>query len=825
MSDRIGSRWRSPWLRAQVPVGLALLTTLLGLAVAVPAHADLIILKDGFAIQGEVKREVTMEFDKEAKDMITIPKGFYFIDDLPRHIYFAPSLVRIVEPKKEIPNMVRAVNKKGVAFAKAYDIQAIEEILETGDWNDKWERTTTFRGRADGRYYPKVSVPQRLGFMNSYFARMEATERLKWSAFYMISELGLDNVKSLLNSHPDFKLTPDLKPEAKLARRFNYCDFFVQAGWFDEAEGELNRMLADTPDQKDRIEGTLKAIGHIRNRERLNEIKRQNQAGQYEKVRRRLEAFADKDVNEKVLAEIATLKSEDDSRQKKMAEALRHLNELPKLITDGHRQAFVDLIQELKTDVSPEGLPRLDTFLGQAAQAERQRNKGQTSLAPSELLSLAVTGWLLGSPSSEGRPERALQLWAARKMVLEYLREPSEDRRKTVLSTYLGRADKVPLDEIVQMIPYLPPPAPEAKVDAKANEVQLEGPKGAKPPAYVLQLPPEYRHSRSYPVLFVLHREGEKAQEMLERWSDLAALNGYILVAPRWEAGGLNGGGYGYSEREHGTVLASLHDLRRRFNIDSDRVFLFGLGQGANMAMDVGLSHPDLFAGVIPMGCNPEYFVQAYWRNGQFLPFYIVSGMKSGDNEKHIRILMEKWVQKWFPMLWVQYKGRGVEWFGGEQTNIMDWMRGKRRAFPMQQLGHPGLGQALDGNEFCTMRESDTHFFWLVGRGVHANCQNSAAGWRKLAEPAKMSGRIDPQSNEIYLTSVGLQQVTLLLGRNSRGENMIDFDKPVTVRINQQGRWLNQKIPPNLGVLLEELYQSGDRQRLFLAKLDFTMSR
>jgi pimeloyl-ACP methyl ester carboxylesterase len=268
------------------------------------------------------------------------------------------------------------------------------------------------------------------------------------------------------------------------------------------------------------------------------------------------------------------------------------------------------------------------------------------------------------------------------------------------------------------------------------------------------------------------------------------------------------------------TVLYTLRDLRRRFNIDSDRVFLFGLGEGGNMAMDVGLSHPDHFAGVIPMGCNPEYFIHNYWRNGQYLPFYIVSGSHGGDNEKHIRTLMEKWaIYRQYPMLWVQYKGRGVEWFGGELANMMDWMRAKRRAYPLHQVGNAGLGNALDGNEYCTMREGDNRFYWLSTRGVSRACTRDT--WNKRLEPSRMSARIDQHTNEIYITAWGLKEVSVHLGRNSRGENMIDFERPVTVRVNNMGRWSNQKVPPSLAVLLEELFLTGDRQRLCLAKLEF----
>ena len=50
---------------------------------------------------------------------------------------------------------------------------------------------------------------------------------------------------------------------------------------------------------------------------------------------------------------------------------------------------------------------------------------------------------------------------------------------------------------------------------------------------------------------------------------------------------------------------------------------------------------------------------------------------------------------------------------------------------------------------------------------------------------------------------------------------MIDFDKPVTFFINSQITRANRKVVPSLSTLLEEFYQHGDRQRLFVAKLEF----
>src|SRR5690242_5753435 len=90
--------------RFAVPCLLAL--TVLALASA--AQADLIFFKDGYAVQGKVHREGTTEYDKTSQEMIFMPKGFFFVDDGPRRVYFAPAQVAIVE-RLAPPNEERVV--------------------------------------------------------------------------------------------------------------------------------------------------------------------------------------------------------------------------------------------------------------------------------------------------------------------------------------------------------------------------------------------------------------------------------------------------------------------------------------------------------------------------------------------------------------------------------------------------------------------------------------------------------------------------------------------------------------------------------------------
>jgi hypothetical protein len=187
----------------------------------------------------------------------------------------------------------------------------------------------------------------------------------------------------------------------------------------------------------------------------------------------------------------------------------------------------------------------------------------------------------------------------------------------------------------------------------------------------------------------------------------------------------------------------------------------------------------------------------------------------SGDLPKQNQNLFKKWVPFGYPAIYVQYKGRGVEWFPGELPLMFDWMDHKkdqfRRARAVPHLGRSGGSLS---QEYQTMRSSDTRFYWLSTDGINANHVIDDGQWKTRILPATLQGSI--QEGSITVTVRNLKQVSVWLTRD-----MIDFTKPVTVRVNGSLRWNNRRVAPSLATMLEDLYARGDQQRLYWAKLDF----
>src|SRR5262249_28824637 len=188
---------------------------------------------------------------------------------------------------------------------------------------------------------------------------------------------------------------------------------------------------------------------------------------------------------------------------------------------------------------------------------------------------------------------------------------------------------------------------------------------------------------------------------------------------------------------------------------------------------------------------STRYFPERYWPNAQYLPFYIVEGEMNGDGPRETRKLLTDWIRGGYPCIYVEYKGRGSEWFEAELPVMFDWMNRKRRAHPTRSLGRYNTGGA-GGEEFKSMRDGDNRFYWLTAESINPQCVNSAKNWVKRAQPAEFQAnimsanavdvkldpknpKIDPKAlavdkvriwNQINVRTTGAKQVTVWLGPN-----------------------------------------------------------
>jgi predicted esterase len=331
---------------------------------------------------------------------------------------------------------------------------------------------------------------------------------------------------------------------------------------------------------------------------------------------------------------------------------------------------------------------------------------------------------------------------------------------------------------------------------------------------YWIQLPPEYDPYRRYPCVVTLSGAATTPLQQIDWWAGgyqpaagtrfgQATRHGYIVLAPQWLRPHQHQ--YEYSAREHAAVLAPLRDACKRFAIDTDRVFLSGHSIGGDAAWDIGLAHPDLWAGVIPIVATAGKYVTHYWRNAEYVPLYFISGEKDGDKRVRNATDWDRYLtHSGYDVMIVEYQGRGHESFHDDIQNLFTWMNLHRRNFYPREFSVDSL------------RPWDNFFWWVETAQPRPANMILPAEWgegptpEKTPRPAKTTAKV--LANNGLTVQSACDRVTVWLS-----PELVTFNDTLRVTINNRRQ---TKVQPSVQTLLEDVRTRGDRQHPFWAKVE-----
>ena len=341
------------------------------------------------------------------------------------------------------------------------------------------------------------------------------------------------------------------------------------------------------------------------------------------------------------------------------------------------------------------------------------------------------------------------------------------------------------------------------KINAKTYSYALYVPESAKP---------------NIPMIVVMHGMGGSGANTIQKWIERLE-NKFVILCPTYPMGAW------WSKNSENFVLQLIREIRAKYRIDPNRIFLSGLSNGAIGAYMMGMFYPDRFAGVVPIAGGITKRLMSFLVNLNNTPMYIIQG----EFDPIFPIELTRRTYKILsdfksPVIFREHKERGAAHGGhflpeSEVPALVEWLSKQKR--------NPSPKVVRITREENHMKR----VFWArVSKGLKLAALQIPG---PEMEPLNIH---DGKIATLFAIDRGNNRFTV------RGKNVIefevylssdhvDFEKPVVVTfqtIQDKGNKLtpgekfvafNQKVKKDVGVLLRGFKGARDPNVFFDARI------
>ncbi|MEM6362945.1 MAG: alpha/beta hydrolase [Planctomycetota bacterium] len=826
-------------------VGLLALTAFVALsAVRFVSAEQLIPLRNGLTLRGNVIQVATLDqnsFVAGADGGIQI-RPIWMVDDGLSRTYIHRRGMVSAEPV-QVPDILQRIEFFQPVPEGAPEVGNLGLILNQSSFDSFGRRQMMIRD-TDGR---GVVIHQGITELNSRYAKVESLIGEK------TIQLDMRLSTKLLDTPTLQRVFQRRIPQDDVDRRLDVVRFFQESERYGDAHAELRRVIKDFPSEAAQS-AQLPALVELQALQLLEQAELRRQSGQPRLAEAILDEFPLALVGRVTAGRVEKATSELDDIRLQCNQLSKQLRDLINQLQPDQITPLQPLADEIEHHLSAATLPRLSDFA---------RLGGNPAVPIENRVALAVAGWLLGSGSGEQNLKIATALIEVRRAVRAYLRESDPGLRRIKFDE-LNRLEVSRAETIARMLPLMRPVwdqtsndrplpkqpiAPESatphdeiaglfRIDERAVQPNQTGdPQGL---SYLVQLPPEYDPRRAYPCVVALHAARAEPATQLNWWAGVptdqfldptlpgptlsdptssgpdesgdaapsasrlghAMRHGFIVVAPAWTRPGQRD--YEYTSREHAAVLRCTRSAMRRFSIDADRIFLAGHGAGGTAAWDIVLSHPDLWAGVVPINADPKQTILHYNAVSDVVPIYLLMGEKDGRPLKRYGAIYDQYMSYNHDAMVVLMRGRGREFFTEQTEKILLWMKSSAHVRP----------KPPENLQAGTMRDGDQFFWWLEWEqmlpGVSIDPILFASADR--IKDAKVESKITA-NNGVLIQQAPSKQFTVWLGPHLP----LKMNEPIEVQYRSRRK--DFVFNGELETMLEDVRTRADRVRPFWGKV------
>lgn len=368
----------------------------------------------------------------------------------------------------------------------------------------------------------------------------------------------------------------------------------------------------------------------------------------------------------------------------------------------------------------------------------------------------------------------------------------------------------------VQVKQFLRPTLPLSNQNPIGLQSNLKLKINEKTYSYALYVPQSAKPN--IPMIVVMHGMGGSGANTIQKWIERLE-NKFVILCPTYPMGAW------WSKNSENFVLQLIREIRAKYRIDPNRIFLSGLSNGAIGAYMMGMFYPDRFAGVVPIAGGITKRLMSFLVNLNNTPMYIIQG----EFDPIFPIELTRRTYKILsdfksPVIFREHKERGAAHGGhflpeSEVPALVEWLSKQKR--------NPSPKVVRITREENHMKR----VFWArVTKGLKlAALQIPGPEMEPLnIHDGKIATlfAIDKGNNRFMVRGKNVLEFELYLSSDH-----IDFKKPVVVTfqaIQDRGDKLtpgekfvayNKKVEKNTSVLLRSFKEFHDEKFFYDAKI------
>jgi pimeloyl-ACP methyl ester carboxylesterase len=377
---------------------------------------------------------------------------------------------------------------------------------------------------------------------------------------------------------------------------------------------------------------------------------------------------------------------------------------------------------------------------------------------------------------------------------------------------YLDSSDSAEAERLLQAIQQHPDASIERVIRIIETERGYESrPIGTLPDeriqvqgrtyGFALSIPLTYQPSKGYGLIICLHGAGFSGDAYLERWQARLGED-YILACPTYPAGAW------FTRRAEELVLATIRQVRQRYHVDPDRIFLTGMSNGGIGAWLIGMHHAPLFAGLAPMASGLDGVLMPFLANLRNTPVYIIHGAKDQVMPVSLsRSIVRELMSLEYPYIYREHQGEhpiaGGHYFPREELPaLVTWFNNQRRDPLPAKLTVVREASRFQAFGWVRLEVTDPIAAFSDDLVDKRDQQITQRDYARLEAAIVSANRIEVKTERI-------QRYSLFLN-----DRLIDPAKPVTIVTNGKVSF-EGTVTPSLETLLRQARLRQDPRQLF----------